>query len=318
MGIILLGLQATAQDPFFSQFFNTPLYLNPAYTGSAHQPRITAAYRNQMPALGSPYVHYCASWDQPVRVLQGGLGIHIMNDVQGGGLNRISADAMYAYFLAVNPRLTVHAGFQASYTHRVLRRSELILPDQVTAHGAMGPSQESLGDISKGYPDFAIGFTAFTRNAYAGVSMHHLTRPDLAFSNSVRQPLPRKLTVHGGMYFTLYERRLGREFLKLNPELLYMQQAGFRLAGYGLGILYKQLNTGVWIRHSLNFKVSALVLFLGYEYEGFRFGYSHDFNMLSPWRTMQHTGSHEITFSLKLEYKGGVRDRFNTIKSPKI
>ena len=226
--------QARGQDPYFSQLFNSILYLNPAYAGSAHQPRISAAYRNQMPALGSPWVIYNASFDMPVKTLQGGLGVNIMNDAQGPALNRISADAMYSYFLALNSRITINAGFQASYNHRFLKRSALVLPDEI---GIPATSQEVIGDMSKGYPDFAVGFVGFARNIYAGISMHHLTRPNLALSGGPRQSLPRKLTVHGGMYLPLYERRLGREALKLNPNLVYLHQGNFRQINYGLDVI---------------------------------------------------------------------------------
>jgi len=308
-------LQVQGQDPYFSQFFNSILYLNPAYAGSAHQPRISAAYRNQMPALGSPWVSYNASYDMPVKLLQGGLGINIMSDAQGPALNRISADAMYSYFLAVNSQLTINAGFQASYSHRFLKRSALVLPDEVDAQGT---SQEVIGDMNKGFPDFAIGFVGFTRNIYAGVSMHHLTRPNLAMSGGPRQSLPRKLTVHGGMYLSIYERRLGREALKLNPNLVYLHQGGFRQINYGLDVICKNIYAGAWFRHSLDFAVNAFTIHLGYEHEYFRFGYSHDFNVYSPWRNMQNMGAHELTFLLKLENRRGPRDRFRTIKSPKI
>ncbi len=317
IGLIFLVsyLPVRGQDPYFSQFFNSILYLNPAYAGAAHQPRISAAYRNQMPAMGSPWVSYNASYDQPVRVLQGGLGINIMNDVQGPALNRISADVMYAYYLAVNPGLTIHAGFQASYVHRFLKRSALVLPEEV---GDMPANMENLGDLNKGYPDFAIGFVAITRIAYAGVSMHHLTRPDLSMSKSLRQPLPRKLTVHGGIFIPLYERRLGREALKLNPGLVYQHQAGFRQLNYGLDVIFKDIYAGTWFHHSLDFSVNGFTLQLGYDHDYFRFGYSHDFNVSSPWRNMRNMGAHELTFLLKIETGRRPRDRFRTIKSPKI
>ena len=313
-----LHFRVAGQDPYFSQFFNSILYLNPAYAGSAHQPRVSAAYRNQMPALGSPWVTYNASYDMPVKVLQGGLGINIMNDAQGPSLNRLSADLMYSYFLALNARLTLNAGFQASYVHRFLNGSELILPDQVSNQGLRGASQELVGNMSKGYPDFAIGFVAFTRNAYAGVSMHHLTSPDMSMTKSFREPLARKLTVHGGIYIPVYERRLGREALKLNPNIVYLHQGGFRQINYGLDIVYNSIYAGAWFRHAMDFAVSAFVMHIGYELDFFRFSYSHDFNVYDPWRTMQNMGAHELTILLKLEYSRGPRDRFRTIKCPKI
>jgi type IX secretion system PorP/SprF family membrane protein len=216
----------------------------------------------------------------------------------------------------VNNRLTIHAGFQASYVYRFLQRGALVLPDQLT--GGSGVPAETIGDMSKGYPDFGIGFVALSRVAYGGISMHHLARPNLSFSGDEGYSLPRKFTAHGGMYFFLYEKRLGREALKLNPSFVYLHQAGFRQINYGLDIFYKQINAGVWLRHSLDFKVNAFVLHLGYEHDYFRFGYSHDFNVSGTWTNMPNMGAHELTFLLKLTYERGPRDRFRTIKSPKI
>ena len=314
---LLLALPVRGQDPFFSQFFHSLLYLNPAYTGAAHQPRLSVAYRNQMPELGSPYVTLDASYDQPVRVLQGGLGINIMNDRLGPALNRYRADLSYAYFLALNQRITLHAGFQASYCHRFLKRSEIVLPTELGENGSAGSSGEEVGDMSRGYPDFAVGFAVFTRFAYAGISMHHLARPDLSMgSGGGRQPLPRKLTVHGGVFIPIYEKRLGREALKLNPSLVYQHQAAFRQLNYGLDVVYKSIYAGLWFRHSLDFSMTAFSLHIGYEYQYFRFGYSYDFNVSGPWRTMNNTGAHELTLLLKLDTDRGGRDRFRTIKSP--
>jgi type IX secretion system PorP/SprF family membrane protein len=306
------------QDPFFSQFFSSILSLNPAYTGSAQIPRISAIYRNQTPALGSPFVTYNASYDRPVKILQGGLGINLSNDVQGPGvLNRSSIDALYAYHLAVSSKITINAGFQASYSYRILRTSGMILPDGLDQSGTYLPT-EVLADQNRGYPDFAVGFLAYNRNAYAGVSMHHLTRPNMSLSRTQHQPLPRKLTVHGGIFFSIYEKRFGREALKLNPNVVYIHQAGYRQLNYGLDGIYKVVYAGVWIRHDIDFQVNAASLHFGYDQAYFRIGYSYDFNMRHPWKEMTNMGAHEISFLLKLDNKKGIRTNPRAIKCPKI
>ena len=315
--LCVLHVHVNGQDVFFSQFFNNILYLNPAYAGSAHQARISAAYRNQMPALGSPYVTYNASYDQPVKALQGGLGINIMNDAQGPALNRMSADAIYSYFLAVSPDFVINAGFQASYTHRFLKTAGMILPDGLDATGIYIGHSEPIADMSKGYPDFAVGFVMYNRIAYGGVSMHHLTKPNTSYSKTYHQPLPRKLTVHAGVILSIYEKKLGREALKLNPNLVYLHQGGFRQANYGLNVIYNYLYAGLWFRHSASFALNAFSVHFGYEHDFFRIGYSYDFNVMDPWRTMRNMGAHEVTFLLKLEYKKGQRVNFKAIKCPK-
>ena len=314
---IVFQLKLSGQDPFFSQFYNSILVLNPAYAGAIHQPRVSASYRNQIPAMGSPFVTYNASYDMPVRLLQGGIGINIMNDVQGATINKTSIDAIYSYFLAVSPDFVINAGFQASYTHRFLKTAGMILPDGLDATGIYIGHSEPIADMSKGYPDFAVGFVMYNRIAYGGVSMHHLTKPNTSYSKTYHQPLPRKLTVHGGIFFSIYERKLGREALKLNPNLVYLHQGSFRQANYGLDVIYNYLHAGIWFRHSSSFAMNAFSVHLGYEHDFFRIGYSYDFNVMDPWRTMRNMGAHEVTFLLKLEYKKGQRANFKAIKCPK-
>ena len=315
--LFIIRPNLSGQDPYFSQFYSSILVLNPAYAGAIHQPRVSAAYRNQIPAMGSPYVTYNASFDMPVRILQGGIGVNIMNDVQGSTLNKTSIDAIYSYFLAVSPDFVINAGFQASYVHRFLKTDGMILPDGLDATGIYIGHTEPIADMSRGYPDFAVGFVLYNRIAYGGVSMHHLTKPNTSYSKTYHQPLSRKLTVHGGIFIPVYERRLGREALKLNPNLVYLHQGPFRQANYGLDVIYNNLHAGLWFRHSLDFAMNAFSVHFGYEHDSFRIGYSYDFNVMDPWRTMRNMGAHEVTFLLKLEYKKGQRANFKAIKCPK-
>ena len=318
--MLMCSVSAMGQDPFFSQFYSGILLLNPGYTGTAHIPRISASYRNQAPALGSPFVTYNASYDVPVEILGGGLGVNLNNDVQGPGiLNRTSLDALYAYHLAVTSKITVSAGFQASYSYRLLRTGDFLMPDGLGPGGIYLGHMEPVSDRNRGYPDFAVGFVAYNRNIYGGVSMHHLTRPDMSLSKSRHQPLPRKLTVHGGMFISIYEKGPGREALKLNPNLVYIHQAGFRQLNYGLDAIYRIVYAGVWIRHGIDFQANAFIIHFGYDQSYFRLGYSCDFSMLNPWSEMRNMGAHEISFLLKLDHnKKRSRSNSRAIKCPKI
>src|SRR5436189_2259979 len=53
-----------AQDPHFSQFFASPLTLNPAFTGKFDgQWRVAAIHRDQWPSIPKAYVTTAASFD---------------------------------------------------------------------------------------------------------------------------------------------------------------------------------------------------------------------------------------------------------------
>src|SRR4028119_1639286 len=60
----VLLIRAYAQDPNFSQFFASPLTLNPALTGKFDgQLRVAGNYRNQWPTINNAFTTYTVSAD---------------------------------------------------------------------------------------------------------------------------------------------------------------------------------------------------------------------------------------------------------------
>ena len=169
-GILLfLYTDAESQDPAFSQFYANPLYMNPAMAGVEGPAKVYLGYRNQWPGATNPYVTYHASYDQYIEVLQGGVGLHVGNDRQGGGVfNTLSVDGIYAYHLQVNSQLMVSGGFQASVGQRNMDPSDLVLPSELAGAGTT-----TLTAYSKVYPDFALGFGAYYKNIFGGFAVHH-------------------------------------------------------------------------------------------------------------------------------------------------
>ena len=63
-GALLLSFLIRAQDPHFSQFFASPLTLNPAFTGKFDGDiRLSANHRDQWPSIPKAYVTTSASAD---------------------------------------------------------------------------------------------------------------------------------------------------------------------------------------------------------------------------------------------------------------
>src|SRR5256885_16199202 len=100
--LLALSYQGFAQDPEFTQFYANPLYLNPAFAGSARCPRLNLNYRNQWPALSGTFVTSSASFDQHFDGLSGGLGLLVLNDKAGEGtLTTTNISLMYSYQLNI-------------------------------------------------------------------------------------------------------------------------------------------------------------------------------------------------------------------------
>src|SRR5688500_12258614 len=67
MGLIGLAATASAQDPNFSQFFVSPLTLNPAMTGKFNGDfRLAGNYRDQWPAITKAFITSTASFDMGI------------------------------------------------------------------------------------------------------------------------------------------------------------------------------------------------------------------------------------------------------------
>src|SRR5258708_32532688 len=94
-----------AQDPAFSQFFASPLTLNPALTGKFNGVlRVAGNYRNQWPSINNAFVTGTISLDAPImrnRLPDNdtwGVGIMAMTDRTAGGIlnsNFISVSTAY-------------------------------------------------------------------------------------------------------------------------------------------------------------------------------------------------------------------------------
>ena len=90
--LFILLSRASAQDPHFSQFFSSPLTLNPAFTGKFFGTyRIAGNYRNQWPSINNAFTTSTISADfhiLPGRIANNdswGIGFQGYNDNSANG-----------------------------------------------------------------------------------------------------------------------------------------------------------------------------------------------------------------------------------------
>lgn len=314
LGVLLLtGSACIAQDPASSHFYANQLFMNPGMAGVEGPTKVSIGYRNQWPGSAGAYSTYHAAYEQYLEALQGGVGIHVMNDRQGEGtFNAMSIDAIYAYHLKVSHQLTLTGGLQASVGQRSLNIDGLVLPDELT-----GVSGSELIGYSKWYPDFAVGFGAFYKDFYGGIACHHLIQPYMSTSKDPNTKLSRRYTAHIGTMIPVYEKRLGREVLQLSPNLVFIQQDIYQQINYGLEVMFNSLLFGVWLRQDLSFSYGTAIFSVGYTRDQFRFRYSYDAKLSAPDLHIPSMGAHEISLGIIFEnlYKSR---KPRAIKSPKI
>ncbi|MEP6594383.1 MAG: PorP/SprF family type IX secretion system membrane protein [Ginsengibacter sp.] len=298
-----------AQDPHFSQFFSSPLTLNPALTGKFDGTlRVAGNYRNQWPAFNNVYTTSTLSVD--ISVMQKslpendtwGVGILALTDKAAGGIltnNYVGVSTSYHKALNEDGFSQIGAGFQATYGQKRLDRSKLYFEDQLTPFGFTGVSLDLFPseNVDINYFDVNAGLvytgsTSDKNNFYIGASMYHINRPKESFKGGTWNISPRT-TINAGGYFPV------SDLLVLHTSAIYQVQSKSSETVFG-GALAANLNegevnasavyAGAWVRLK-----DALIPYIGLEFSGIRIGASYDINTSSLRAASQSRGGMEIS-----------------------
>ncbi|PID94818.1 MAG: hypothetical protein CSA95_02210 [Bacteroidetes bacterium] len=317
--VILCSLTflSKAQDPSFSQFYASPMFLNPALTGTTSCGRLTFNYRKQWPSIDGHFTNYNASYDQSLAKINSGYGFMFNGDNMGSGAIKTNTfSGFYAYHLQVGRDFFVNAGFQATYVQTKLDWNKLIFGDMIDpVNGTIsGTTLEAPpSNLSMQYIDFSTGaFFSYRGDYYGGIAVHHLTTPDNGFYSKENSQLPMKITVHGGANFNVgYNTH--NEAIIVSPNLLFQQQGQFHQLNLGCYVNYYPFVAGLWMRHNLE-NIDAAIVLLGFRHNNWKVGYSYDISLSKL--AMASGGAHEISFAWDFCIETDKLRTIKTIKSP--
>ena len=314
--IILSAPAARAQDPGFSQFFASPLTLNPALTGKFNGTvRIAGNYRNQWPAINNAFITSTVSIDAPILTNKlpvndtWGLGILAMNDKTADGIltsNYFSISTAYHKALDEDGYHSIGVGFQGTYANQNLDGTRLTFEDGLQLDGTFlrSPTEAINSEyVSVHYFDADLGvlYNATTdgnNNFYLGASAYHLNRPKASFLGVDTIYVPVRETLHGGGFFPL-----AGTASTIYISGLVSNQAGARQ--YVLGGAWSASATtdetspvnfyaGVWARFTNN-TTDALIPYVGLDYNDFSLGVTYDVNISPLASASQSRGGIEIS-----------------------
>lgn len=308
--ITLLCCQLTAftglyaQDLVFSQFNNLPLHLNPALTGTAAAPRIGIAYRNQWLQVPNAYTSYYVAADHFLPEANSGIGLSIAADSQGDGLYSTTAiNLHYAYNMRINEQTSLAMGFEGGATQARIRLDKLVFLDQLslTAAGQVtsATSENLPASSDKWFGDLGFGAMIFGKTLYGGIAARHLNVPYIGFlDNKQSGALPLRLTANFGAQIPFLQSnfRKNNDDYYISPNILIASQGSLYQATAGATARLGVISAGGYARYAAG-GLDAVILYLGFQYDLFRLGYSYD-NTVSA---LANTGgSHEITLTFSL------------------
>jgi len=309
---LFLGTQA--QDPNFSQFFVSPLTLNPALTGKFNGTlRVAGNYRNQWPAFERAFVTSTASVDFPVLTSRlaetdtWGVGLMGMTDKTADGIltaNFLSVTTAYHKGLDEDGLHQLGVGFQGTWGGKRLSGARLNFEDELDLQGTWtNTSDEPINnkDVTVNYFDFSAGVlyngsTDSYNNFYLGVSVYHINRPRESFAGDAGvYVLNPRITANLGGSFPIGVDK------NLHVTAMISTQAKALNIVFGGALAFNvngdEVNpTNVYLGAFTRFSQlnDAIIPHVGLEFGAFRLAASYDVNLSSLKVGSQRQGGIEL------------------------
>ena len=288
IAVLLVHEYSYAQDPHFSQFFSSPLTLNPANTGNfSGTLRAALNSRTQLPEFNNPYATKTLSLDAPIlkKYIKEddklSVGLLILSDQSGNKLlndNNIAASVSYSKALDENANHSIALGFQVNYSMYRFDPLKANFEDQLTSGGFTGTSAEMIlgNNFTKNTTDINAGilYTGSTSDNnifYVGASYYHFAKPAVGFITPTYFTNSR-VNIHGGAYFALSDAA------SLHTSFQYQKQGETNELLVGGAFSYYlgtenglELYAGLWSRLK-----ETMIPYVGLEWNHIRAGFTYD------------------------------------------
>lgn len=255
IGYSLSAYKTQAQDAHFSQFYFSPLTLNPALAGAFNgNIRLITNYRDQWQSITTPYKSFAFSSDFGLfkkKVSTGflGAGISFLSDKAGDselGLNEVNLSL--AYHAQISGYNTLSAGIQFGYAQKSINYEKLSWDNQYdgNSYDPALPSNETSISNNLSYMDFGAGlqWTYVKGEMYStannqlfintGISVFHLNQPNISFYPTSKDNLPFKIVMHGAFQIGIKNSRIS-----LAPSFVLMKQGSLQNIIAGTLFRYK-------------------------------------------------------------------------------
>ena len=288
--LLILALnEVKAQDPIFTQFYASPTILNPAFAGSMNSTRFVTGYRNQWLGLNSDLQTLFISADAFVGDIKSGVGANIINQKEElSGYSYTQINLLYSYHLQLTDDWSLFPGLSFGYGLKQFNLNGLLFEDQIDLiSGNTNPTQDQFQSRENiNLFDISAGFVFYHPSAWIGLSMRHLTNPDISFIEDETQILDTFISIHGGYRITLseadrYNSSAEGTFLYLTGN--YMHQGPFNRLDLGgefqISKFYIGLLASSQPSKAINEAQQLLSLnpLTGVKIGKFKFGFSYDF-----------------------------------------
>lgn len=296
IGLILLFYftKVIGQDIHYSQYYHSPLNLNPALAGLFDGDiRMIGNYRSQWSSVTVPYVTFSGACDFNIlktskNKISG--GILFNRDVAGDskfGTTQIGFSLAFHQPINHSFKQLLSLGLQANYYQRSMDVNALYFESQY--NGEMYIPSQASGEIFQttnyNYFDLSGGvnwqYTYDDTKYYnVGVAMFHLNSSNQSFYGNSNVNLYRKFVIYTNNVFQLTE---GLNFI---PSIMFERQGNFSELVGGTSFMFKKHNENkaFYLSPSVRFNPSslsfdAIILATKFDVKNVKVGISYDINI---------------------------------------
>lgn len=332
---LVFFLEMKAQDRLFSQFYASPLTLNPALTGAFEGKfRVSGIYRDQWRKAmeDEPYQTFSTALDLRWRMGKeksryqdhASVGILFFQDKAGAvdfSTTQISVSGAYHKALDIRNTQFLSIGFQAGIVQRNINFGNITFQDQFNGTtGYSDPTSERLPENNYSFGDYSVGLNyAFAPKSskfrfFVGGAMHHFQNPTVSFYHKTDEEsilpdnklapryslqLSAQMPVVDGVTF------LPRAIFDLQGSSMKLDAGGnFRLALSDFRLV--SLHLGGYARpvkdYDNGYRLDAVVALVGIEFNNILIGTSYDLHVGKT------AGFNRGTFEMSIAYLGEYED----------
>lgn len=306
--LLLLPMLLTAQDPVFSQFYNSPTYLNPAYTGMDGGISFTAVYKQQWFDIPGGFETQYLAYEGLESCSPLAIGLQLWRDVEGEGeLETVAAALPIAGVLPLGSErrpINIRFAFAPYYMRKSINWDRLVFSDQLDPlEGNVLPTQfqandgipVSFGGVNMGallrwdHPtkwkenmEFEVGFAVHNALNF------RLDTGPIESLQGLTTGLPPRYVFHLGMYAPFFRIGSRLDIFRFVPQVRYESQGGLGVTSLGflghyqgasIGLFYQNFHPAAGFRNT-----DGLSCFLGFGFNVNRrqavdLGLSYDLNV---------------------------------------
>lgn len=319
------GISLKAQDIHFSQFYASPLTLNPAmisYFEGGY--RVGINYKNQWKSVTTPFVteagYFDMKWNNRLTRNNNwfGLGASIYSDKAGsGGLSNTRGMLGISYHKTLDKFKTtyVSVGFMGGVVQKSIISSKLSFGNQWDGIGFNNSllSGENFANDNFIYFDMTTGLLFSFKpsdksSVYLGGSLNHITKPKESFLETSNSKKMRYVIHIGGSYD--FSRKFSAE-----PGVFATFQSDAKEIIAGSNFVFSFLGggayAGLWYRTS-----GDIMPLVGFVFNKFRVLINYDYNISALHPATNAKGGAEISAVYIIPEKNPLDSRNKKFKCP--